>query len=138
MEATLKIHPDHLRFNPMSRAKKLELKRENIKALIRSKPAGTIITINEFARVCASSEQNTYSMLKTMIKRKDIIRIPSEERGQRYSWAVNEGKVRVAAKAPVARYELATIVDKAKEFAWQKDSDSLRAFITWLEEGKSK
>lgn len=139
MEASqLKIAPEHLRFKPMPRAEKLRLRRENIKAYIKSKPAGTVITMSEFAKVSAQLEQNAYSMIKTMIKRGDIIKITSEGHGQRYTYVVNELTDKVVKHSKsVPRYDIASLKQMAKEFAWQEDSDSLRKFIQSLDKGKS-
>lgn len=139
MEASqLKISPENLRFKPMSRKKKLELRRENIKALIRSKPAGTVISIAQFAAACAQTEGNTFAMMKTMIKHGEIVKIPSEGHKKRYSWAVNDGNVispavKKAIEAAAPKLDVALLIEKAKEFVWQEDSDSLRAFVKWIE-----
>lgn len=133
MEASqLKISPDNLRFRPMSRSKRQLLRRENVKALIRSKPAGTVILLSEFSAVCASNDTNTYSMLQTMIRRGEISRIASEQRGQRYSYVVNEDSRVIKPKQTVVKTD--SLVEKAKQFAWEQDSDSLRQFIKWMTE----
>lgn len=141
MEASkLKISPENLQFKPMSRKKRLELRRENVKALIRARPAGSEIIMSDFAKVCATSEANVYSMVKTMVKRKEIFKIPAEGRGQRYSWAVNEGTtitspaVKKAIEAAAPKLDTALLIEKAKEFVWEEDSDSLRHFIKWVKE----
>lgn len=138
MEATiLKIDPEHLRFKKMPMAKKSKLRRENIKALIRSKPAGTPIQIVEFQRVTMTSNPATYSMLMNMVKKGQIQKIAVEGKVNRYSWAVNE-KIKVtrkaAPKAPVSAtsFDTETLIEKAKSYAWETNDDSLRAFIKWL------
>lgn len=136
MEASkLVISPENLRFKPLPRKRKLELRRENIKAYIKSKPAGTVISFSEFANITSQSEPNVYSMIKTMVKRGEILKIQSEDHGQRYSWVVND-LTEKAIKHPktTLRYDVVTLTQMAKEFAWREDSDSLRKFIKSLEE----
>ena len=142
MEAShLKINPDHLRFKPMSFGKKTALRRENIKALIRSKPAGTPISLQEFARVTMIKAPSAHSLLRTMIQRGDLTKTPIEGKQRRFSYSVNEDvKVMTAPPLPTltlplpdaASYTVDEITSKAKDFSWDKESDSLREFITWL------
>lgn len=141
MEASkLSISPEHLRFKPMSRAKRSALRRENIKALIRSKPAGTVLSLADFAAATQSSEGAVYSMLKTMIKRGAIIKIADDLHKSKYSYVVNEPvtKAQAAKEKPLdtrLKKDCMTIADleaKAKDFAWSEDSDSLREFIKWV------
>lgn len=135
----LTIHPDHLRFKPMAHSKKLELRRENIKALIRSKPAGTRIDMKDFAKVTGTDPHLTASMIKTMVKRKEIIKIPMWNHAKRYNWAVaNDYRVKKPANLPETTVQLvkpdtAFLADQAMKFVWEKDSDSLREFVKWLE-----
>lgn len=113
-----------------------------MKALIRSKPAGTVIQVKEFAIAAATTEVLAYSMLKTLIKRGEIAKIPSEGHKQRFSYAVTDGTVvkRLRNIAlpdyPVPAHKLPTVnllIEKAKEYAWEQDNDSLRGFIKWIE-----
>lgn len=132
----LTIDPSHLRFDKMTGSRKIKLRKENIKALIRSRPAGSPIQYKEFAAVAATSEGNVYSMMKTMIKKGEIHKIDSDERGQRYAWAVDEAKV-IVPKKPKANapktYSVEELIEEAKSFAWRENTDSLRGFITSME-----
>lgn len=142
MEASkLTIDPNHLRFDKMTNGKRSKLRKENIKSLIRSKPAGTLIMVSEFQAVTMSSNPSTSVMLKNMVKRGEITRHQDDHFKSRYSWAVNEDvKVRVPkapkAVAPSVGFDTETIVEKAKSYVWQQDDDSLRGFIKWLEGGE--
>ena len=138
MEASkLQIDPKHLRFKPMTRAQRSKLRRENIKALIRSKPAGTVLGLADFAAATQSTEASAYSMLKTLIKRGEVIKIPDDQHNRRYSYVVNEPvskrSIKEPAAAPAKAYDHAALVAKAKDFAWSNNSDSLREFIKWME-----
>lgn len=146
MEASkLKISPEHLRFKPMPKAKRSALRRENIKALIRSKPAGTVIALADFSAATQSSQASAHSMVKTMIKRGEIIKVYAEGHARRYAYVVNEPVVKQPAKpkatpqpaeqAPEptpAALDLDALVAKAKDFVWSENSDSLREFIKWV------
>lgn len=139
MEASkLQISPEHLRFKPMTRAKRSALRRENIKSLIRSKPAGTTISLAEFAAATQSTDGAVFSMLKTLAKRGEIIKIADDQHKSKYSYVVNEPVIKQAAKPKPAAapqqpgYDHAALVDKAKDFVWSKNSDSLRDFIEWM------
>lgn len=141
MEASkLQISPEHLRFKPMTKGKRSALRRENIKALIRSKPAGTVLGLADFAAATQATEASAYSMLKTLIKRGEIIKIPDDLHNRRYSYVVNEPtktKITKPADQPKVQLQpgcmdLKQLEAKAKDFAWQEDSDSLREFIKWV------
>lgn len=142
MEASkLSISPEHLRFKPMSKGKRSALRRENIKALIRSKPAGTVLGLADFAAATQATEASAYSMLKTLIKRGEIIKIPDDLHNRRYSYVVNEPvtKKQAAKEQPLDTrikkgcYSLADIEAEAKDFVWSNDTDSLRDFIKHLQ-----
>lgn len=142
MEASkLTIDPNHLRFDKMSNGRRSKLRKENIKALIRSKPAGTIIKVSDFQKVTMSSNPSTSVMLKNMVKRGEISRYRDEQFKSRYTWAVSEGvKVKVPKtprQAPKSVFDTETIIEKAKSYVWQQDDDSLRGFIKWLEQGEN-
>ena len=145
MEASkLSISPEHLRFKPMTRAKRSELRRQNIKALIRSKPAGTVLSLADFAAATQSSEGAVFSMLKTLTKRGEIIKIADDVHNRKYSYVVNEpvSKKQAAKEKPLdtRQKDCLTMDDlqaRAKDFAWSENSDSLRDFIKWIEEGNN-
>ena len=137
MEASkLTISPEHIRFKTLTPAKRAELRRENIKALVRSKPAGTIIMLPEFAMVTAGKPGTVHAMLKTMLKKGVITRQTDDNFKARFSYTVNEDvKVKKPRAEPVAKkQDTSEIVEKAKEFVWEQNSDSLRDFIKWLKE----
>lgn len=142
MEASkLVIDPKHLRFDKMPMAKRSKLRRENIKALIKSKPAGTVIYISEFQKATMSSNPATYTMLMNMVKKGQIIKIQDEKQRNRYSWAVPDAKVTTpktpkTESPPTPRVHLEELTEQAKSYAWQKDSDSLRGFIEWMNNGQ--
>lgn len=140
----LKISPEALRFKPLSKQRKSQLRHENIKALIRSKPTGTYIPQAEFARVCAFTEASAGSMLKTLLTHKEIERTVIPGRKNQYSYTVCED-VKVTKPAvktaepikdesepiPIASFEI-SIQERAMAFAWSQNSDSLREFIRWI------
>lgn len=132
----LKIDPKHLRFKPMTNKERLRLKRENIKALIKAKPAGTVLTMTDFAAVTATTPANINVIIKTMLKHGEILKIQSESHGQRYSWVVNDKlpeTTKPNTKKTGLRYDITTLKQMAKTYAWDNDSDSLRGFIKTLE-----
>lgn len=154
MEASkLVISAENLRFKPMSRGKRSQLRKENIKALIRSRPAGSKITSADFQAVTGAKYQTIWSMLNSMIRKGEITRTPMPGKTKLYSWVVNED-VKVTKpsvdEAPSAdkqdtpersQPDEHTATDKtpssllvsAKDFAWETNSDSLREFVQWYE-----
>jgi hypothetical protein len=134
----LSVSPDHIRFTPMGRNKKAQLRRKNVITLIRSKPAGTPITLSEFQVACAyTSTTAAYELVKDMIKRGTIVRTVEGFNRHSYTVAADaatsqraEAKARAAASPELLRK---TLGDFAKEFAWESDSDSLREFVKWMD-----
>lgn len=130
----LSINPDHLRFKKLTPERKSELRRENIKALIRSKPAGTIITAKEFTEVTKVPGTGIFAILNSLIKKGEITKIPAPGFTKKSSWVVNESREPVPqpANRPATRYTVLQLTQLAKDFTWDTESDSLREFINKL------
>lgn len=147
----LVISPENLRFKPMSTGKRAQLRKENIKALIRSRPAGSKITSAEFQAVTGAKYQTVWAIINRMVKRGEISRTPILGKTKVFCWTVNED---VKVTKPSA--DEAVSADKqdtpersqsdeytsigrtsssllvaAKDFAWETNSDSLREFVQW-------
>lgn len=157
MEASkLVISAENLRFKPMSRGKRSQLRKENIKALIRSRPAGSKITSKDSQAVTGAKYQTAWAMLNAMVKKGEIIRTPMPGKTKLYSWVVNED-VKVTKpsvdEAPSADKQdtpersqpdehtatdrtPSSLLAAAKDFAWATNSDSLREFVAWYEASK--
>ena len=76
--------------NPyLSQKRKQQLREDLIKDYIRSKPAGTEISVKELidaAKMQRLSRGSSYAFIKRMMKRKSIIR--TEEGRYRYTWTI--------------------------------------------------
>ncbi len=125
------VSPQYLRLERMGRNKRASLRRQNVLDLIRSKPAGTPITLAEFQAVCSyDTTAAAYGLLKTMINRGTIVR--EQEGLNRHSYVVAADAVKARGKnsqpAPAPSTDIEAL---AKEFVWTQNSDSLREFIKW-------
>jgi hypothetical protein len=149
MEASkVSISPEHLRFEVKGRNKRADLRRRNFLELIRSKPAGTPITLAEFQEAGAySTTAAAYGLLKTMLDRGTIVR--NVEGLNRHSYVIAADVVKasqaadveevpkpvVAPDPPQRGVSLPTITnleDMAKQYAWESGEDSLRGFVQWF------
>lgn len=136
----------HLK-NALTPSKKKQLRREAVKNLINSKPAGTILRSRDFARVLGAKPNNAWNLVRRM---KQLGLIGSIQEGPKsFSWYVKDGPEAEAPKIkttpawtppnnagtpifipPQSDREL--LLSKAKDRAWQNNSDSLREFIKSL------
>lgn len=129
--------------NVMTRKKKTALRRRLIVEYIESKPAGAIIKMQEFQKLCHfSTYANTHTFIKRMI-RDDVIRqVPAEGYKSRFTYVIVDRPepkpqpkpaVHVAPSAPIADINLYANIERlAKEFAWEQNSDSVREFVPYL------
>lgn len=122
----LTIRPELLLTKKLNQKQKKSFRKKLIKEYIQDKPYGTPISINEFSRLCHYTGENAaYKILDEMISCGEISREKSE--GKTFSYTVN-GQVHVT-KFGLSNEE---VKNKAMQFAWENDSDSLREFIKWI------
>lgn len=140
------VSPEYLRFTPLTRYKRADLRRKNIIDLIRSKPSGTPISLAEFSAVCDfKGTSAAHAILGRMVKAGTIVR--QQEGINRYSYYVAADAVNTQTPAttadpmpePITKHISekptdSTIADLAKEFYWNYNSDNLHEFIKWLGE----
>lgn len=136
---------------PLTRNKRFQLRVNLAKDLIKSKPAGTRITSEEFRRACKINTSGYIStFLDRLVKRNVIVRTPLT-RGKGYSYdlpenvktivppkaitkeVVKEVEKEVEAKKVTSAYDLEKVQKLAKEYAWVHNTDSLRGFVFWLD-----
>lgn len=152
-----------LNARPMSKAAKAKLRRERVKDYIRSQPVGTIIKQRDLATVAGydKSQGHGWAFISRMVKTGHIAKDTSEG-NHKPSWTVRgDAKVKTP---PVEKPEKLTVesnekpefslhteslddlndivagmvTQRAKEFAWAYNSDSLRDFIRFLSAGANK
>lgn len=126
--------------NNLTRSQKRKLRKNAIKDYIKSKPYMKPITSDEFRRVGRfKTASEAWGFINGMVKRGEI---QKEEVGKkRYGYIVNGG---VNVVTPARRHgqagevKTSELEKTAKEFAWSRNSDSLRDFIKYLKsEGKN-
>lgn len=124
------IDPQKLRFDKMSNAKRTQLRKQNMLDLIKSKPFGTPITLDEFAAVGAFTTPSAHNLLKHMIKEGIISK---DKSGNKVCYSVN-GTPRITRPAEITHVlPIKTLEAYARDFAWEHHSDSLREFIKHME-----
>lgn len=142
MEASkVSVSAHYLKFERMGRNKKADLRRRNVLDLIRSKPSGTPITLAEFQEVCAfTTTAGAYGLIKTMLDRGTIVReVEGLNRHSYYIAADAVKREREKERGTTPQTEIVTppatnaLTDYAKQFAWEKNSDSLREFIKYMD-----
>tara|TARA_B100001245_G_C22894477_1_gene431580 strand:- start:5386 stop:5877 length:492 start_codon:yes stop_codon:yes gene_type:complete len=160
MNARLVITPEtraKLNNPVLSPTKKRELREQLIKDRIR-KAAGSGVTKQELIATAGYSPKTTSNeyanglgLIASMIQRGVISHLPTK--GFKKVWSVAEDVKSkrekpkdidmplpiISKEATVSRQEPTEInrvklVDMAKEFAWRKNSDSLREFISYIED----
>lgn len=145
----LSISPETLRFQKMSKGKRAKLRRQNIIDLIKSKPFGTPISLEEFAAaIQVKSTGTAYSMLSTMIKQGIVSKDKIDGRHITYSVngpvttrALSFSPERLDQPKPLQAidpnsFSAAVLTQLAKEFYWEKTSNNLHDFVQWLKERK--
>lgn len=141
------------------RKRKTILKDESIKTLVRNTPAGKGLTASKLMSVAGYDPTNTNSYQAGMqyilgaIRRGVIVRVdPSEKTFKKQYFVpddvhtVNKQRPRAKATDEEKKLEIPgetlaistevvvdVIVAKAKQFAWEHNSDSLREFIATLQ-----
>ena len=142
MDATaVEVKPETMSFykNRITGKRKRELRYEVVKRVISEKPAGTRIKLMEFGNALGiESYGNLNGIIKTMLKNNIIGRV--ELSPKTYSYYIKDASAvtttppsKVVAPEPIATEQPSSLADKAKEFAWKNNTDSLRAFIDWLD-----
>lgn len=127
----VQIGPDLLKSGKLTRAKKKLLREKLIKDHIRSRPYGVAISLKELSAICHYKTPGEVGpLLNEMIKLGSLCRekVPGQKG---YSYTVS-GEVHITTNKKEK-----SLVDYAKDFAWEHDSDGLREFIIHMEkEGK--
>lgn len=137
----------------VSKGKQRKIKIQAVKEYIRSKPSGTIITQDELMAEAGydprmSKRRVAGAQFIYQLGKKGIIKpLPVSGRYGTYSYCVpGDAKVTVPApKAPVKEEKQLTwianaeqvksIESMARDYSWNKDSDSLRGFINYIKQG---
>lgn len=149
MEARVKISPETLKYNKtLTAGKRTQLRKQNIIDLINSKPSGTPITNAQFAKVTAHRFANgAGSIVTQMVKDGILARVQTRPDSKApYTYTVI-GKVKTkkhkhdypeAPSTPPASQDTGTVhikslTEYAVEFAWERNSDSLREFVQWMD-----
>lgn len=137
------ISPKTLDLNRLNRAKKTNLRRKLIIEYIQSKPSGQIIRMAEIQRVGQFTTTPNTNMFINRMMRDGIIARYKGDKPRTYYYAVT-GAIRVKklADAPVEAQDdnkMPTVgtnhqlTDYAKQFAWERNSDSLREFVEYMD-----
>jgi DNA-binding MarR family transcriptional regulator len=137
------ISPKTLDLNRLSKTKKTNLRRKLVIEYIQSKPSGEIIRMAEIQRVGQFTTTPNTNMFVNRMLRDGIITRYKGDKPRTYYYAVT-GAVRV--KKPANQAEEAQGADKpatvsnnhqltdyAKQFAWERNSDSLREFVEYMD-----
>jgi hypothetical protein len=137
---------------PLGMKRRTEMKREAVKAYIRSKPTGEPINLRQMGKsigLFGAQLQTFPGFLLNMANRGDITMEGEKSKRSRVFTVVDDVKTTIgggmpkSVEEPVA--ELPTVelpakdntagslLDYAQRFAWEQDSDSLRSFVAWME-----
>jgi hypothetical protein len=131
---------EHLNNPIMNRKKKYKLRENAIIEYINSKPNGSLISMSELISTAHMSVQGGYTFINRMLKEKKIFREPARKRGM-YTWStkkdikiINPPAIKLTDTEIDLPYDdpKEDIFEKAKDFAWRHNSDSLRSFINEL------
>lgn len=156
MEASkVTIDPNTMRSAVMSNKRKRELRTELVKAYIRSVPSGSPITIKELGLAAQFTDKQAASanqfvtrlVLNGVLQRERIPHknasywtIPgdAETVDEDHTWNPPARAVAEAALPVETDFDQShnptMVEERAKQFAWDKDSDSLREFVAWLQD----
>lgn len=128
-----------LSLNRLNKVKKTALRRKLVVEHIQSKPAGEIIRTGEFREVCQfSTDANTHSFIKRMLRDGVIARYKGDKPKTYYYTVLGSVRVRKPEEkqpetdnAPVTKNH--SLIEYAKQFAWEHNSDSLREFVAYMD-----
>ncbi len=134
------ISPNLLDRPTLRGRRKSNLRRKVIIEYIQSKPAGTVIRLTDFQVVGRfNNAGSTLSCIKAMI-REGVINRYEADKPRQYYYSVT-GAVRthklietdgvVQPRPPMRLHE--ALLPLAKDFVWERTSDSLREFIAYVE-----
>lgn len=129
---------------PLSRADRHNMQREQIMAYIRNKPAGTPINVRKMGeRIGLIGNQLIQLPLFLQRMVRDRLITMEGEKGTEYRTFTVLTDVKTIPPEPQPEPESVpppqppvsnhTLSVYAKEFAWEKDSDSLREFVGWMD-----
>lgn len=127
---------------PLTHKQKVQIKQDRVKALIKSKPAGTRIMLEDFlADGIFNNTASAYGFLKTMIKKGIIGK--TEIGLKQYSYYVPDGTTIVppspaAPPKPKAILAVDKVEQKAMQFSWEcpEHYNDLHEFVKWLKQPK--
>lgn len=159
----ISVNPELLKFRPLTQIQQRKIREQRIIELIRSKPAGTKIKLRDFAAVIELTPDSTRRLIYRMIERKKLSQFPVTGQARKSYTVLADIKVqkvqpsaavlpdsrdmkaenfklrfppaveRVSALQPRPTTPPDTLVQDAKEFSWQFNSDSLREFVAWAQ-----
>lgn len=138
----VEVNPDLIKFKPLSRKKKVELRKSRVIAYIEAKPYMKRITTRELALIAELSPQNTWQLLNRMEKNREIVKHSLTPRTFAYTvpMPVHTVKTAEATQPMEARASTAStgggtaqLATYAKDFAWSTNSDSLREFVAYMD-----
>lgn len=137
------ISPKTLELNRLSKVKKTNLRRKLIVEYILSKPSGELIRMAAFQHVGQFSTTPNANAFVNRMLRDGIIARFAGDKPRTYYYAVT-GAVRLKKPAdkaveaqdsenPVTVSSNHQLTDYAKQFAWERNSDSLREFVEYMD-----
>ena len=144
----LKISPEVAKYKNLPVHKRTSLRKEKIKQLILSLPAGTPISTTKFQQVTGLNNSAAWRLVDQMVKAGEIIKTQTNDSKKSFSYDVNNAKLKgfiVPAQRETAETQVKqevkqkvdvepTLQEKAKVFTWLTGSDSLSQFIAWHDE----
>lgn len=163
------ISPKTLELNGLSRKRKSQLRTESVKEFLRSKPAGTTVTISHLMSAAGYNPRTSYGVGWAFIGRllRDKVIVCDDPLSKKFeksysipgdthtvkpaNWKPSDnppyGVPKEATEKPQTfetekpglvgtvqtLYTVENIVQNAKQFAWERNSDSLRDFIASMQ-----
>ena len=113
----------------LTRAKRKLLREKLVKEYIRSRPYGVAIQLKEFQKLLRyGSTGEARVLLREMLESGQILR---EEIPGKRSFSYTVAGVTVVTK-PKDKDVISQVIDQAKNYAWEENSDSLRGFIEYI------
>lgn len=160
--ARVEIAPETMIKNTLSRKRKMELRQEAIVAFINSKPIGTRFRMRELIKAAGydsdsvSQYQSGFTFVDRLTKNGTLKREKVPKSTAHHYWVIQQPQpisfkgaeeVDTTSGEPqepvvelpimevpsdVTIKDVTELVSKAKQFAWDSNSDSLREFVGWL------
>lgn len=129
------ISPENLNNTLLKRGKKTELRERLILEHIRQAPAGNRFKIADLASLTRQSPSNCWMFLKKMEQKNLIYREKVPKRNAYFMSVLGDAKTVGTVKFKGLTSK--ELEEKAKQFAWDKNSNDLREFIEWVKKSGS-